>query len=281
MTTYHKKPLLKKSLTFVINPKVSKMKNGLVKMDRENIGTRIKKLRKEQKFSQDFVAKDLSITQAAYSRIENSNNRIVVEHIVKLSDLYKVTTDYILKGNRDLIEVSIENGFAPYISVKAHAGFVKNVHKKVRFEDQDWFRIPGFNPALDQKLFEVEGESMVPTIFPRDVLICQVQSNISKIITGSLVLIVTSSRVLAKRFLALEGSVMVLTNDNSSESKEERIDVSEIQQTLIICGKITGVLVPHHQVISEGKMESLEESVEMLKKEMFLLNKKIRGVNKQ
>ncbi len=73
------------------------------------------------------MANELSITQAAYCRIENSSNGIVVEHIVRLSSLYGVTTDFILKGNKNLVEMSSEKGFMPYVPVKAHAGFVKKL----------------------------------------------------------------------------------------------------------------------------------------------------------
>jgi transcriptional regulator with XRE-family HTH domain len=71
---------------------------------RIKIGSRLKELRKKYKFSQQYVAEQLFISQAAYSLIENSQNGIVAEHIVGLSNLYEVTTDYILKG--------INNSFA-------------------------------------------------------------------------------------------------------------------------------------------------------------------------
>jgi transcriptional regulator with XRE-family HTH domain len=60
---------------------------------RLGIGNRLKELRKKNKFSQQFVAENLFISQAAYSLIENSQNGIVSEHVVGLSNLYEVTTD--------------------------------------------------------------------------------------------------------------------------------------------------------------------------------------------
>lgn len=245
---------------------------------RKAIGERIKELRKAQNFSQVKVASDLSITQAAYSRIENSSNGIVVEHIIRLSGLYEVTTDYILKGNNRLIEMSTKNGFMPYVPTKAHAGFVKNYRERINYEDQDWFRIPGFNPTLDQILFEVEGNSMVPTVLDKEILICQVQPRLKNVLNGTLAIVVTDSEVLVKRVHKVEDKFIVLQNDNPAEiEKEKKLDISKIEEMFIVVGKITGALVPHHQVVSRSKMESLEESVEMLKKEMFILNKKIKA----
>lgn len=74
--------------------------------NRAEIGSRLKKLRQKHNFSQTHVASVLFISQAAYSLIENSQNGIVVDHIIKLSKLYNVTTDYILTGNKNLVNIS-------------------------------------------------------------------------------------------------------------------------------------------------------------------------------
>lgn len=235
-------------------------------------------MRKKHQYSQTFVANDLAITQAAYSRIENSSNGIVVDHIVRLSGLYEVTTDYILKGNNQLVEMSTGNGFMPFISLKAQAGFLETNDTVVNYDQADWFRIPGFNPTLDQKLFEVEGNSMVPTILPRDILICQVQPNFKKLLNGSLVVIITSKEVVVKRLEKFEGERIFLSSDNPSDAEPTvEIPLQEIKQVMIVCGKITSALVPHHQIVSEGKMKSLEESVNLLKKELFSINKKLHS----
>ena len=227
------------------------------------------------------MANDLSITQAAYSRIENSSNGIVVDHIIRLSGLYEVTTDYILKGNDRLLEMSTKNGFMPFMSIKAQAGFIEANDKVINYDQADWFKIPGFNPALDQKLFEVEGNSMAPTILPRDILICQEQPNAKNLLNGSLVLLVTKKEVVVKRFEKFSGDSMKLSSDNPSDA-EPTVEVSlkDIRHTMIVCGKITSALVPHHQIVSEGKMKNLEESVSLLKKELFSINKKLQSLSK-
>ena len=242
--------------------------------NQDSIALRIKKLRKDKKFSQTFVAQILSITQAAYSRIENSTNRIIAEHIIELSSLYKVTTDYILKGNDRLVEASFNSGFLPLIAAKAHAGFVENFNERINYDDRDWFKIPGFNPTKDQRLFEVEGESMVPTIFPGDVLVCQVQPSLDKILNGALILLVTDKEVVSKRFDRLEKEKIFLLNDNPDYPVQRvHINLSEVQQALMIRGKVTSVLIPGHQVISYNKVKELEESIEFLKNEILSLHK--------
>ena len=150
-------------------------------LEREKIGERIKALRKKNKFSQNYVAEFLSISQAAYSLIENAQNGIISEHLVVLSDLYEVTTDYILKGDNMILRISPSEGFIPYYNVKAHAGYIKNSPGNLEEVEKEWYRIPGYNPSVEHRLFEVERKSMEPNIFPGDILICQEQKEYKNI----------------------------------------------------------------------------------------------------
>lgn len=57
---------------------------------------RLKDLREDNDLKQVDVAEYLGIQQTVYSRYERGFQTIPVEHLIKLADLYKVTTDYIL-----------------------------------------------------------------------------------------------------------------------------------------------------------------------------------------
>lgn len=244
------------------------------------IGRRIKKLRKKRKFSQSDVAKKLHISQAAYSLIENSQNGIAIGHIINLSKLYKVTTDYILKGDKLLVEISPNNGFIPLVKDMAHAGFIKNFKEDHSYEEYEWYRIPGFNPSLDQSLFEVEGESMSPTLLPRDIVICQNQK-IENVIDGSVVLIITKNKITIKR-LRLDGNLdyLLVESDNPQDEGVQKVKKVDIKQLMVVLGKISSSLVPHHQIVSTGKIKGLEESVDHLKKELYSINKKLNNMRK-
>ncbi len=248
---------------------------------RVEIGSRLKGLRKKNKFSQQYVAENLFISQAAYSLIENSQNGIVAEHIIGLSNLYEVTTDFILKGDKRLIRISPSQGFVPYVKVKAHAGFIKNGSKDLDYEDFEWYRIPGYNPTQDHLLFEAEGESMVPTVLPGDVLICQKHGNWDMILDGSVVVVVSNESVLVKRIVRQEkDNLFAFDNDNPEDNEVVELDYKEIKEIYMVRGKISNVLIPHHQMTSKGKIQNLEESIEYLKKELYTINKKLNSVRK-
>lgn len=246
-------------------------------LNRVDLGNRLKQLRKNKKFSQQYVAQNLFISQAAYSLIENSQNGIVAEHIVGLSKLYEVTTDYILKGDNLLIRISAEEGFVPYIQVKAHAGYVKNLSKNLSKEDWDWYKIPGYNPTKDHRLFEVEGESMVPTILPGDIIITQKQNKWDQILDGSLVLVVTTESLLVKRMRkGKEPDTFIFENDNLDEEEVMVFSRDRIKEIMMVRGKISRVL-NLREMSSNGKIQSMEESIEFLKKELSSISKKLNS----
>lgn len=57
---------------------------------------RLRDLREDHDMKQSEVAEYLEIQQTVYSRYERGFQSIPVEHLIKLADLYKVSTDYIL-----------------------------------------------------------------------------------------------------------------------------------------------------------------------------------------
>lgn len=240
------------------------------------IGARLKELRKKNKYSQQYVAENLFISQAAYSLIENSQNGIVSEHVIGLSNLYEVTTDFILKGDNMLVRISPSEGFVPYIKTKAHAGFVKNFPGDLDKVDFDWYKIPRYNPTIDHRLFEVEGTSMAPTVYPGDIIICQVHHNLDLILDGSIVLIVTKESLLLKRLRhSNQKNSFIFKNDNPEDEEVLTFDKKDIIEVMMVRGKISNVLAPHHLIDPNGKLQSMEEAIEFLKKELYSINKKL------
>lgn len=58
--------------------------------------TRIKNLREDNDLTQAQVAKNLNISQVAYSYYEIGKRNIPIDILIKLADFYETSTDYIL-----------------------------------------------------------------------------------------------------------------------------------------------------------------------------------------
>ncbi len=68
-------------------------------IDMVQIGQRIKELRTEHKLSQTDLAKEIGIAQNTLSQYENGIVKAGIEIIVKLAQIFKTSTDYILLGD--------------------------------------------------------------------------------------------------------------------------------------------------------------------------------------
>ncbi|WP_416443290.1 XRE family transcriptional regulator [Leeuwenhoekiella sp. A16] len=239
-----------------------------------SISNQLKSLRESAGYSQKKVSGELGITQGAYSLIENGQNSITTEHLLTLSGLYSVPTDFILKGSRNSIIMSTNNGFVPLINVEARAGFVENRDNDEWMGALEMFKIPGFEPAHGQKLFEVEGDSMIPTLMHGDILITQKADDLTEILDGSVAVIVTEKSVLTKRIKKdLNNNAIILISDNS---KYESITYSlnNVIEILIVRGKITSAL----NIIdmdANKRVQHLESQVERLQQDMSKLIEKI------
>jgi SOS-response transcriptional repressor LexA len=243
---------------------------------RVKIARRVKDLRCEKEFSQSYVAEKLFVTQAAYSLMENARNGINLEHLLRMTNLYNVTADYLLSGNKKLIKINYENGFIPLINVRTHADFLNNLHKNYIMDDFEYYRIPGFNPTKDSILIENEGNSMEPTVLSGDILICQTQHTLDRVLDGSIVILVTKEAIFTKRIYKHEdNNYFWMESDNPDENRKEEIKKSSIHQLLMVMGKVSNVLIPHNEMAFKGKMQFFEESLGALNKEVYQLNKKL------
>lgn len=57
---------------------------------------RLRDLREDNDFNQEYVANYLKINRVVYTRYELGNREIPVSYLIKLSKLYNVSIDYIV-----------------------------------------------------------------------------------------------------------------------------------------------------------------------------------------
>ena len=96
---------------------------------------RLRDLREDHDMKQSEVAEYLGIQQTVYSRYERGFQSIPVEHLIKLADLYKVSTDYILGRKQLQIKVGQQIFNAKFLfptfficdTASRHSLFVKTV----------------------------------------------------------------------------------------------------------------------------------------------------------
>ena len=71
-----------------------------------DIAERLQELRKRAGYSQEQVAEMLGISRQAISKWESGQGNPEIDNVVKLTEIYNVSADYILLGRENNISVS-------------------------------------------------------------------------------------------------------------------------------------------------------------------------------
>jgi len=80
-----------------------------------NIADRIQYLRKQRGLSQDELADKIGVSRQAVSKWESEQSMPDLDKIIVMSDLFEVTTDYILKGIEPITTTSKKTIKALYL----------------------------------------------------------------------------------------------------------------------------------------------------------------------
>ena len=127
-------------------------------------------LRKDNKMTQDEIAKILNIDRSNYAKLESKNtSTISSDTLHKLATFYNVSVDYLLKNNKDYVE---KTGFKIPVLGSIPAGIpVEAIEDIVDYEEIS------SSLAKTGEFFglKVKGTSMQPRIMNNDVVIVRKQ----------------------------------------------------------------------------------------------------------
>lgn len=95
-----------------------------------SLGEKIFKLRKEKGFSQEGLAEQIGTTRQAISKWENNQGFPETEKILQLSNIFEVSTDFLLKDDKS-IRSTDEKGY--YVSREMSEGYLLNEKKTSKY----------------------------------------------------------------------------------------------------------------------------------------------------
>lgn len=73
--------------------------------DLSEIGKRIQILRKKANYTQEQVAEMMNVSVQMISNVERGNKAIKIENLLKLSEIFNISTDYILTGKENATDL--------------------------------------------------------------------------------------------------------------------------------------------------------------------------------
>ena len=109
-------------------------------MENTTIGKRLKNFREDLHLSQSYVADYIGVSRTALVKVEAGQRKVSPEEIVKLADLYSVSTDEILKDSQSI------DGEAEY--------FARSYQELTESDREEIKNIIKFKKRLKQKLKE-------------------------------------------------------------------------------------------------------------------------------
>ncbi|WP_439697012.1 helix-turn-helix domain-containing protein [Mucilaginibacter sp. AW1-7] len=74
------------------------------------IGSKLKKLRDQSGFSQEYVANELGISQSTYFKLESQQIRLTVERAKQLAKLYEIDTEYFYSSESAVVHNNYSSG---------------------------------------------------------------------------------------------------------------------------------------------------------------------------
>lgn len=228
---------------------------------------RIKMIRKENGLSQVELAKRLDVSQSVISLIESGQASVSLEILKKFANEFDLSSDWLIYGKSKFIKLSTENNFIPLIGLEAQAGYLANPQDPALQQELKLFRLPGYDDDRYQ-MFEVEGDSMVPTIYPKDLLVCRKINKMAFIPEGELYVLVTRNGILHKRVYrhSEEPASLVLKSDNDNYN-DETIPLNALNEIWSVRGKLTSRFVDQGYA-NAARMDRLEEELKWMKNEI-------------
>ena len=122
----------------------------------------------------------------------------------------------------------------PLVGIKAQAGYVKGFEQTDFLETLDRFSLPpGVNPkGLEWSYFEVDGDSMEPTLSSGDVLLTSLlpQEDWNEAKNFSVYVILTNDQLLVKRVYRKNEKQWILLSDNEENNPQVVLDLSNVKQ---------------------------------------------------
>lgn len=194
---------------------------------------------------QNSLSESLGIHKQTISDILTGKRNLTIEHLTLLLEKFSVNPIYMLsnEGPMFIQKETIKNNIR-YVPIKVQAGYGEQIHGAIFENTLEEFHIPGhhFNDG-DYRCFEVEGDSMEPTYFNNDRVICSQLPNayMQQALKDNMTyIIVTDSSLLLKRVhnKIKENQTIELISDNSFYDLKT-LHINEVKEVWKVEGLIT------------------------------------------
>lgn len=235
---------------------------------------RIVKLRTDISLSQSEFASRIGITQGALSQLESGKTALSLTTIKHISEAFDVDCNWLVFGAGGRAKTPAYSNVAPnranlvpLIKEEAHAGYISQCSDEDYISALDVYKIPGFENG-DYRMFEIEGDSMIPTIHPREIVVTEHVVNWGDIENGTLCVLICEDGIVAKRvYLHEDGKERFILKSDNPDYKTYAVSKQDVLEIWQITAKITNEF-NSTSVNSSDRFDSIELEISKLKEEI-------------
>lgn len=162
------------------------------------------------------------------------------------SEVNETAESYLTKRMRKKLDDINNNGLI-YVPVSAQAGYSQRVKDPVFVQDLERVFIPGLKfKGSKYRVFEVEGDSMMPTLNDGTQIITEQidVSDIGNIPNYYIYVIVSEDMITIKRIFRKSDSQWILISDNEDFYEQQLFDIKHLKELWIVKRKIDWNMPP-------------------------------------
>lgn len=233
---------------------------------------RVTALRESLRLSQKEFGEKIGITQGALSQLESGKSTLSLNTITMISQVFNVDCNWLILGIEDYdksyfnhYKKVLESPLIPLVKEEAHAGYISQCADEEYIESLEFYKIPGFESG-NYRLFEVEGDSMLPTVCPKEFVVTEQVKNISQLDDGLVYVVITQDGIVVKRVYkqqAQSGYCFMLKSDNPVYQNYFLIP-TEVIEVWQVKAKISSI-IEQEAYVQNRRFESIENEIKQLK----------------
>lgn len=250
----------------------------------------IKWLRRQKGLTQDDVAKSLEVGRTTVTNYEKGNSKPSFDDLVKLSELFNVNLNDLVKSDLERLSTDpIEKDIVPlpiqvdangderivFVDIKASAGY-----PNFMFDTKYIGKLPSFQlPSLEFqtgtfRCFEIDGDSMDPTISDGDWVIAQFHTNENNAFKqGYIYVVVTNSGVWVKRLVRSKNNQHAELHSDNEIYPTFDVPFNNIKELWLVKKRLTNNLAKPY-LSNRINLESLNDRINQLESRTSKLEKR-------
>lgn len=231
------------------------------------------------KMTQQQLAERLGVERGAVANYESKGKMPHVDTLIKIADLFNVSLDYLIgrsvvnqsqdmalssDANLRILPIVVDKDEKERITLvplRAAAGYLSRYQEVEYIKDLPSFNLPNFTDGT-YRAFEVEGDSMKPTISPRDIVVCKYVDNWNHVRDNQVYTVLGASGVgiVVKRLLnRIKLDNRILLRSDNDFYPEFDLSVSDIHEIWEVKATISTNLEPPYYL--ENRFRELKDNM--------------------